>query len=80
MPAEFESDRAVLSGLCGAEAAEPLLGWLIDHPGGPVDLSRCRHLHAAVLQVLLAARPEIAGEPRDAFLREQVLPLLGGGG
>lgn len=65
-----------LSGVCGVEAAEPLLGWLSEQAQPRVDLSDCKHLHAAVLQVLLVARPAIAAEPADAFLREHVLQLL----
>lgn len=76
MPIAFEADRAVLSGMCGVDAAEPLLAWLSERVEARVDLSDCKHLHAAVLQVLLAARPEMVGEPEDAFVREHVLPCL----
>lgn len=79
MPIAFEGPRAVFSGICGAESAEPLLAWLLEEKNPTVDLAGCRHLHGAVLQVLLAARPEISGTPEDPFLREQVLPLLGRG-
>lgn len=80
MPIAFEGDRARLSGVCGVDVAEPLLAWLSEQAHPRVDLSACQHLHAAVLQVLLVARPAVAAEPADAFLREHVVPLLRGAG
>ena len=50
------------------EDAEGLLAWLQSHPKGTLDLSRCEHLHAANLQVLMAAHPTIAIWPLDASL------------
>lgn len=80
MPIAFEADCARLSGVCGVDVAEPLLAWLIEQPHPRVDLAACQHLHTAVLQVLLVARPAVAAEPAEAFLRDCVIPLLGRGG
>lgn len=60
----------VLAGECGAEDAETLLEHLQAQPAGPVDWSACTRLHAAVLQVLMAAAPTIRGACGDAFVRE----------
>lgn len=79
MPISFDERRATLAGVCGAETAEPLLSWLIDRPDAEADLAACRHLHAAVLQVLIAAGARVVGTPQDAFVREHLLPLLAGG-
>lgn len=79
MPISFDEQRATLAGVCGAETAEPLLSWLIDRPDAEVDLGTCRHLHAAVLQVLMAAGARVVGTPADTFVREHLLPLLAGG-
>ena len=65
-----------LSGHCSAEDAETLVRHLIAGPGRDVEWSGCEHLHCAVLQVLLAARPRLTGVPRDRFLREHIAPLL----
>ena len=39
------------------EDAEPLLELLLATPAAPLDWTQCDHLHTAVLQVILAARP-----------------------
>ena len=64
MPLEPKKSTLVASGLLGVEDAEILLEWLLKHPRGRLDLAACTHLHAANLQVLMAARPKIAAWPR----------------
>lgn len=76
MPVVTGPTGATLIDVCGVAEAETLLAWLLDHPTGQVDLQPCRHLHTAVLQVLLALRPTLAGEPDDPLLAEWLLPLL----
>ena len=51
------------------EAAEALLTWLSAHPKAKIDLSSCSHLHAAVLQVLMAARVTVSRWPREERLK-----------
>jgi len=51
------------------EEAEPLLEWLQKKPKAKVDLSKCTHLHTANLQVLMAAKPDVANWPEDIELR-----------
>jgi hypothetical protein len=63
-----------LSGHCTAEDAELLLKHLADG-ARRVDLSGCDHLHCAVVQLLMAARPAILGEP-EQFLRDWLIPLI----
>lgn len=63
-----------LSGHCQAEDAEPLLK-LLSAGVVQVDLSGCEYLHGAVLQLLMAARPTISGEPAP-FLRDWIIPLI----
>lgn len=62
--------------VCTIEEAEGLLTWLREHPDGAVDLAACTHLHTALCQLLLAARPALLQPPGDPFLRQWVLPLL----
>ena len=45
-------------------------------PGVAVGWSEAGGLHTAVVQVLLAFSPEMAGEPADAFSRRWIAPLL----
>lgn len=63
-----------LSGHCPAEDAEVLLKHLIAG-ARQVDLTGCEHLHGAVVQLLMAAKPGIVGEPAE-FLRDWLIPLV----
>lgn len=74
MSVEIDQGVVRLSGRCMAEDAELLLKHLA---GGAhkVDLSGCEYLHCALVQLLMAFRPAIAGEPSE-FLRDWVIPLI----
>ena len=63
-----------LEGRCGVEEAETLLGHL-SMADVRVDLGRCEHLHAALAQLLMAARVPILGEP-GGFFGIWILPIL----
>ncbi len=65
-----------VAGRCGVEDAEVLQGHLLAAPRSTVEWSGCEHLHSAVLQVLLIAKPRLRGVPPNAFLRTHVEPLL----
>jgi len=69
--------------VCGVEDAEALLTHV--QAGGvmTVNVEDATHLHAAVVQVLLAFNPTVEGAPADSFLRRFIVPVLtepGGGG
>jgi hypothetical protein len=74
----LEEGRVCLRGNCPVEDAEPLLTVLQNHPDCPVDIDDATNLHAAVLQVLLAFRRKLSGQPRDPFLWKWIVPALGG--
>ncbi|MEE1655509.1 hypothetical protein VB618_04800 [Microvirga sp. CF3062] len=76
MSARRDGNVIVLEGACRVEDAEPLLAWLQADRGLIVDLSGAEHLHAAVLQILMAMRPALKGSARDAFIREWLTPVL----
>ena len=76
MSVTVEGDIVRLAGRCGAEEAEALLAALRDAPGRSVDLTGVERLHLALVQILMAARPSLAGKPGDAFLSRHVLSLL----
>ena len=78
MSVRLDGNFIILEGPCRVEDAEPLLGWLQADRGRMVDLAGAEHLHAAVLQVLMALRPVIQGTARDAFLRDWIIPTLMG--
>ncbi len=66
MPITFKKNRAVFTEIVGVEEAEGFLEWLHKYPKGKIDLTNCTHLHAANLQVLMAARPEVTVFPSDS--------------
>jgi len=77
MTVSLKTDGTIeLSGQCGAEDAEALQRHLLAGPGATVEWSGCEHLHSAVIQVLLVARPRIRGSPSGAFLRAHIAPLV----
>ncbi len=76
MTVRLEGHAILLEGQCRVEDAEPLLGWLQADRSRIVDLTGAEHLHAAVLQVLMALRPAIRGEGKDPFIRDWITPSL----
>jgi hypothetical protein len=64
----------VLTGDCPNEEAELLLQMLVAAPGATVDWRQCTNAHAAVIQVLMAARPEFIGPPAGDALARWVQP------
>lgn len=74
MTVRLDGDVIVLEGECHVEQAEQLLQRLQDAPASTVDLSACRHLHGAVVQVLLSFSARVSGDPANTFLRQFVAP------
>lgn len=68
MGVRYFNKHAVFEGVVTVEDAEELLQWLRSREQPAVGLKRCEHLHAAVLQVLLATRPRIVDAPADPWL------------
>ncbi|NEX22127.1 hypothetical protein G3480_17750 [Thiorhodococcus mannitoliphagus] len=76
MTIEFKKNQIVFHEVVGVEDAEALLEWLQKKRTAKADLSACTHLHAANLQVLMAAKPAIQAWPADAPLRAWLEPIL----
>lgn len=76
MPIELRDSTLIARELLSVEEAETVLEWLIQHPRGQLDLTDCTHVHAASLQVLLAARPKISAWPRHAALADWLQAAL----
>jgi hypothetical protein len=62
----------VLDGRCPVEDAEALLELLQATSAAPLDWTKCTHLHTAVLQVIMAARPVLSGQCGDIWVRQWV--------
>lgn len=76
MPLSFDQSTAKLEGVVTAEDAQPLHEWLLSAAGARLDLGDATHLHAAALQVLLAAGAAVERAPADPFLAAWIAPLL----
>lgn len=71
---------ATLNGNCSVEEAEPLYEWLLRHPSGEVVLHNLKHMHTAVLQVLVMAKPPVrfSGDV-SVFIATWIKPLFATG-
>lgn len=65
MPIVYKKGVALFEATVDVEDAEELLQWIQQHPQGKADFTRCTHLHAANLQVLMASRIRVAAWPQD---------------
>ena len=68
MGIRYLKKHAALEGCVAVDDAEALQQWLAAQPRPAVHLGKCEHLHAAVLQVLLAMAPAVVAAPPDAWL------------
>jgi hypothetical protein len=68
MGVRYLKKYAALEGVVTAEDAEALALWLRERPAPAVHLGRCEHVHAAVLQVLMAQAPRVSAAPPDPWL------------
>jgi hypothetical protein len=74
MGIRYMKKQASLEEIVTVEDAEGLLEWLKKQPKPAVNLSKCQHMHAAVLQVLLTCRPAINGAINDPLLARALMP------
>ena len=76
MSLDFVEETAIVGGATAVEDALTLLEFLQSRSSAKVDLSSCTHLHTAVLQVLLAGRPEIVALPEEEGFLARWLPAV----
>lgn len=76
MSVEYKKKSVQLIDDVGVDDAEALLQWLQANPKATINLSRCTHLHAAVLQVLMAAGMTVTSWPQDSQLDGWLRPAL----
>lgn len=70
MAIELNDQTANLTESISVEEAENLMAWIQEHPGCEINLAQCEHLHASVLQVLMAFAPKVGQWPSDANLKQ----------
>ena len=71
-----DTGTVILDGVCAVEDAEPLLQMLQATPAAVVDWTRCRQLHTAVLQVIMASGIAPIGPCGDAWVKQWLAPKL----
>jgi hypothetical protein len=76
MSVELDGEVIRLCGACRVEDAETLLVLLQCDRQRVVDISGAAHIHAAVVQVLLAFQPRVSGTSHDPFIAAFVAPIL----
>jgi hypothetical protein len=69
---QHDDGTIILEGGCPAEDAEPLLQLLQANSEARLDWAECGHLHTAVFQVVLAARPLLVGPCGDPWVKRWV--------
>jgi hypothetical protein len=77
MAITYKGNTAVFAETVGVEEAEAFLAWIQKHPKGKLNLETCSHVHAAQLQVLMAARIPIAAWPQDEAFGTWLKSALG---
>ncbi|MDR3374194.1 MAG: hypothetical protein P4L98_10745 [Ancalomicrobiaceae bacterium] len=77
MPLAFEEGIVRFEGHCLVEEALALVDCFKTSPLPIVHLDRCLSMHAALLQVLASARPEIATLPEGRALAAVVQRIVG---
>lgn len=76
MAIQYNKKSVVFTDVVSVEEAEGLLEWIQKNPKGKVDLATCTHLHAANLQVLMAARAQVSVWPKDELLKTWLTSAL----
>lgn len=76
MPIRYAKTTAHFEGECTVEEALDLAEWLRAPSRKKVDLSACTHVHASVLQCLIALAPAVAAPFSDAVLAHRLQALL----
>jgi hypothetical protein len=80
MSVVLNGDSIALIGDCGVSEAEDLVSLIQTNPQFVIDVSASGAVHTALWQALLTFKPNVAGEPDDAFVREWIMPALAAGG
>lgn len=68
MPVEYKTRVAHLIDSVSVEEAQELFEWLESTPASSINFKRCTHVHTAVLQTLMFAKPKITALPSDETL------------
>lgn len=76
MTVTLGDDAITLTGACGVEEVENLVGYLERRQDLPVDLAGATSIHTALWQALMVFKPVVTGTPASSFTSGQVLPAF----
>jgi hypothetical protein len=76
MALRLEGSEVWLIDVCGAEEALEFVDLLLKAERPTINLSRCTHLHAALLQTVIAFKPAVSAQPTEPFLQKWISPML----
>lgn len=76
MPIKFSGAVARFEGQCRLDEASALFEWLEQTPAAKIDLAECEHMHTAILQILMVAKPELLASPASRFLQQWLLAYI----
>lgn len=76
MTVRVTRDAIFVEGAGAVADAEPILSALQADASRTIDLSGATRLHSAIIQLLIALRPRVAGLPADPFFAAHLLALL----
>ncbi len=62
-----------LTGPCGVEEVDTLVGYMDRHPDLHIDLSAATTIHTALWQALMVFRPKVMGPPVSSLISDKVL-------
>ncbi|KRB49220.1 hypothetical protein ASE04_18790 [Rhizobium sp. Root708] len=65
-----------LTGPCGVEEVETLVGYMDLHPDLYIDLSAATTIHTALWQAMMVFRPSIRGTPASSSISDKVFAEL----
>lgn len=80
MSVTLEADAIVLSGACGIEDVEILVGALERERDFPVDFAAATSIHTALWQALMVFRPAIFASPMSFLMENGLLLAVVGDG
>lgn len=76
MTVTLDGNTITLTGACGVDEVETLVGFLEGRPDGIVDLAGATAIHTAHWQALMAFRPKLSGSQPSSSSVNRILSGL----
>ncbi|WP_353684295.1 hypothetical protein V4D30_00500 [Thermodesulfovibrio sp. 3907-1M] len=73
MAVEIKNSTLKFIDLVTVEDAEAIFNKLLEKKKIKIDMSQCKHIHTAILQLLMVFTPEIIKLPEDKDLKKWII-------